>query len=199
MARSSPERPSVADSWERLVSRRTVLKGIAGVAGVSAVPGLAAACSSTSSSTSSTSSSITAKGGQLTVGSNASDPAPKGGLAAINDAFTSANGGTVVKTNTVDHGFAAIEQRNRKLARGRSHGLLHRFELAFVILVVAGQIEHGLLEGLSCPLDPRRAVGYVPREHDHVGIVCGRHEGREFQVQVGIDSDAQSVSVRAEE
>jgi multiple sugar transport system substrate-binding protein len=104
MARSSPERPSVADSWERLVSRRTVLKGIAGVAGVSAVPGLAAACSSTSSSTSSTSSSITAKGGQLTVGSNASDPAPKGGLAATNDAFTSANGGTVVKTNTVDHG-----------------------------------------------------------------------------------------------
>src|SRR5207253_934652 len=46
----------------------------------------------------------TAKGGQLTVGSNASDPAPKQGLATINDAFGKANGGTTVKTNTVDHG-----------------------------------------------------------------------------------------------
>jgi len=45
-----------------------------------------------------------AKGGQLTLGSNASDPAPKAGLAQVNAAFTQANGGTVVKTNTVDHG-----------------------------------------------------------------------------------------------
>src|SRR6266550_1958582 len=46
----------------------------------------------------------TAKGGQLSVGSNASDPAPKQGLAAINGAFSQANGGTTVTVNTVDHG-----------------------------------------------------------------------------------------------
>jgi multiple sugar transport system substrate-binding protein len=46
----------------------------------------------------------TAKGGLLTVGSNASDPAPKQGIAQINAAFTAWNGATVVTTNTVDHG-----------------------------------------------------------------------------------------------
>ncbi len=46
----------------------------------------------------------TAKGGQLTLGSNASDPAPKKGIADINAAFSTWNGGTVVTTNTVDHG-----------------------------------------------------------------------------------------------
>src|SRR5712671_4879831 len=107
--------------------------------------------------------------------------------------------GAAEKTNAVDHGFAAIEQLDRALARRRSHVRLHRFELALVILVVAGEIEHGLLESLSCPLDPRRAVGYVPREHGHVGVVCGGKEGREFQVEVGIDPDAQTVSVRGEE
>src|SRR5207247_351813 len=35
----------------------------------------------------------TAKGGQLSVGSNQSDPAPKSGMETINSAFTKANGG----------------------------------------------------------------------------------------------------------
>src|SRR5258706_1826199 len=81
--------------------------------------------------------------------------------------------GAAEKTNAVAHGLAAIEQLDRTLARRRSHGRLHRFELALVILVVAGEIDHGPLEGFSRPLDPRRAVGYVPREHDHVGVVSG--------------------------
>jgi hypothetical protein len=49
------------------------------------------------------------------------------------------------------------------------------------------KIDHGPAESFSCPLDPRGAVADVPREHDDAGVVCGRHEGREFQMEVGID------------
>src|SRR5437660_8042146 len=98
--------------------------------------------------------------------------------------------GAPEKANTVEDGSAAIEELDRALARRRSHGLLHRFELALVILVVAGEIEHGLAKSFSGPLDSGGAVVDVPREHDHVGVAWRRHEGREFQVKVGIDSDA---------
>src|SRR5207247_9063817 len=74
------------------------------------------------------------------------------------------------KANTVEDDSAAIEQLDRELARRRSHGPLHRFELALVILVIAGKIEHGLAESSSGPLASGRAVVDVPREHDHVGV-----------------------------
>ncbi len=98
--------------------------------------------------------------------------------------------GAAEKTNAVEDGFAAIEQLNRKPARRRSHGLLHRFELALVILVVAGEVDHRLREGFFRPLDSGRAVVDIPGENDRVGVARGRHEGREFQMEVGIDSDA---------
>jgi multiple sugar transport system substrate-binding protein len=81
------------------LSRRDLLK----VAGYGSVAAFLAACG-TGTSTTSTSNAVTAKGGTVTVGSNHSDPAEKKGIDSINTAFTSANGGTVVKMNTVDHG-----------------------------------------------------------------------------------------------
>ncbi|HEX6351144.1 MAG TPA: ABC transporter substrate-binding protein [Candidatus Dormibacteraeota bacterium] len=78
------------------LSRRDVLK----LTGYGSLAAFLAACSNggTTSNTGSTT------GGTVSVGSNASDPAPLKGMQAINDAFSKANGGTVVKLNTVDHG-----------------------------------------------------------------------------------------------
>ncbi|MDQ6772485.1 MAG: extracellular solute-binding protein [Candidatus Dormibacteraeota bacterium] len=75
-----------------------MLKGIAGVS-LASGPALLAACGGTSTST-----TTPAKlGGSLKLGSNASDPAPKKGVDAVNAAFTKATTVTVT-TNTVDHG-----------------------------------------------------------------------------------------------
>jgi multiple sugar transport system substrate-binding protein len=79
------------------LSRRDVLK----IAGYGSVAAFIAACGG---STSAPSTSVTATGGKLTIGSYSSDPAPKKGLQDIVDAFSTANGGTKVTVNTVDHG-----------------------------------------------------------------------------------------------
>lgn len=87
-------------SWlDQGVSRRKVL-GMAGAGGLAA---LLYACGSASPSGQASSGTF-AKGGQLSVGSNASDPLPKQAMEQVNSAFTKANGGTVIKLNTVDHG-----------------------------------------------------------------------------------------------
>ncbi len=104
------------------VSRRTVLKGLAGAAGLAAVPTILAACgtSGTSAAPESAAASASAAApsaaasaaasaapsvaiGSLTLGSNYSDPVPKGVLASIVDTFQQQTGSTV-KVNTVDHG-----------------------------------------------------------------------------------------------
>ena len=102
------------------VSRRTVLKGLAGAAGLAAVPTILAACgtSGTSAAPESAAASAAAPSaaasaaasaapsvaiGSLTLGSNYSDPVPKGVLASIVDTFQQQTGSTV-KVNTVDHG-----------------------------------------------------------------------------------------------
>jgi len=79
------------------LSRRDLLK----IAGYGSLAAFIAACGG---STPTTSQSVTAKGGAMSIGSYQSDPAPKKGLADIVAAFTSANGGTKVNVNTVDHG-----------------------------------------------------------------------------------------------
>jgi multiple sugar transport system substrate-binding protein len=79
------------------LSRRDILK----IAGYGSLAAFLAACGSSSTAANA---GITATGGSLTVGSNHSDPAEKKGIEAINAAFTSANGGTKLKMNTVDHG-----------------------------------------------------------------------------------------------
>ena len=90
-----------AASWlDQGVSRRRLLE-MAGVGGAAA---LLYACGSSPSPGGQTGSSTFAKGGQVSVGSNQSDPLPKQAMDQINTAFTQANGGTVVKMNTVDHG-----------------------------------------------------------------------------------------------
>jgi multiple sugar transport system substrate-binding protein len=81
------------------LSRRDILK----IAGYGSLAAFIAACGG-NPSTSGGGSSVTAKGGSMSLGSNQSDPGPKKGLQEIVDAFTSANGGTKVKINTVDHG-----------------------------------------------------------------------------------------------
>lgn len=80
------------------LSRRDILK----IAGYGSLAAFIAACGGGTSTT--TTGSVTAKGGTMSIGSNASDKGVKQGLQDIVDAFTSANGGTKVKINTVDHG-----------------------------------------------------------------------------------------------
>src|SRR5438309_11847302 len=79
------------------LSRRDVLK----IAGYGSVAAFLAACGGP---TTTTSGSVTAKGGNTSLGSYLSDAVPKKGMQDIVDAFTAANGGTKVKLNTVDHG-----------------------------------------------------------------------------------------------
>ena len=79
------------------LTRRDVLK----IAGYGSLAAFIAACGGT---TNNQTGSVTAKGGSLSIGSYLSDSAPKKGLADIVSAFTSANGGTKVTVNTVDHG-----------------------------------------------------------------------------------------------
>src|SRR5690349_11766331 len=79
------------------LSRRDVLK----IAGYGSLAAFIAACGG---GTNTPSGSVTAKGGSLSIGSYQSDPSVKKGLQDIVDAFTSFNGGTKVKVNTVDHG-----------------------------------------------------------------------------------------------
>jgi multiple sugar transport system substrate-binding protein len=80
------------------LSRRDMLK----IAGFGSLAAFIAACGGTS--TSSGGGGITATGGKMSLGSYASDPGSKAGVQAIADSFTTANGGTKVTVNTVDHG-----------------------------------------------------------------------------------------------
>ncbi|HET9781023.1 MAG TPA: ABC transporter substrate-binding protein, partial [Candidatus Dormibacteraeota bacterium] len=80
------------------LSRRDVLK----IGAYGSLAAFIAACGGGTSN--STNTSVTATGGKLSIGSNASDPGVKKGLADIVAAFQSANGGTQVSVNTVDHG-----------------------------------------------------------------------------------------------
>src|SRR6266576_1435439 len=103
--------PKIAGSSERILipgtgielpvdfdlSRRDILK----IAGYGSLAAFIAACGGT---TPTTSGGVTAKGGNLKLGSYLSDAVPKKGLQDVVDAFTSFNGGTKVKINTVDHG-----------------------------------------------------------------------------------------------
>src|SRR5438477_11401083 len=80
------------------LSRRDILK----IAGYGSLAAFIAACGGGSPG-SSGSANVTAKGGSLSIGSNASDPGVKTGLAEIVSCFPSANGGTKVRVNKVDH------------------------------------------------------------------------------------------------
>jgi multiple sugar transport system substrate-binding protein len=80
------------------LTRRDILK----IAGYGSLAAFIAACGGSAPSSSST--SITATGGKLSLGSYQSDSVPKKALQDIVDAFASANGGTKVSVNTVDHG-----------------------------------------------------------------------------------------------
>jgi multiple sugar transport system substrate-binding protein len=95
--RSAPGVPVLGTElpWDAGLSRRDLLK----IAGYGSVAAFLAACGGGSTST-----GTTTTGGTVTVGSNQSDAVPKKAMEDINAAFTKANGGTVVKMNTVDHG-----------------------------------------------------------------------------------------------
>ena len=79
------------------LTRRDVLK----IAGYGSLAAFIAACGGGTST--STNTSVTATGGKLTLGSYQSDSVPKKALADVVSAFQSANGGTQVSVNTVDH------------------------------------------------------------------------------------------------
>jgi len=78
------------------IPRRAILRGLVGGAALAAMGAFVAACRSSSQSPAPPS------GGRVTLGSNASDPAPKQALQAVIDAFTAATG-IQVAINTVDH------------------------------------------------------------------------------------------------
>ncbi|TMC66064.1 MAG: hypothetical protein E6J17_01060, partial [Chloroflexi bacterium] len=112
--RVTPRPASQPSVGSRTVTRRQVLGGIAGVAGLAAAPSLIAACSTPAASPSASSggapsasagaaSAAASAGGTVTLGSNYSDPLPKGVLQKAVDKFTSQTG-IQVKINTVDHG-----------------------------------------------------------------------------------------------
>jgi len=112
--RVTPRPASQPSVGSRTVTRRQVLGGIAGVAGLAAAPSLIAACSAPAASPSASSggapsasagaaSAAASAGGTVTLGSNYSDPLPKGVLQKAVDKFTSQTG-IQVKINTVDHG-----------------------------------------------------------------------------------------------
>src|ERR1700736_3513284 len=98
---SSPSRAGVPLLGRELplnldLSRRDMLK----LTGYTSMAAFLAACGNSTPTTTTT----TSTGGSLTIGSNQSDPGPKKGFEQIVAAFKSANGGTNVKLNTVDHG-----------------------------------------------------------------------------------------------
>ena len=79
------------------LTRRDILK----IAGYGSLAAFIAACGGT---TTSNNTSVTAKGGTMSLGSYQSDSVPKKALADLVTNFSSANGGTKVNVNTVDHG-----------------------------------------------------------------------------------------------
>lgn len=82
------------------LTRRDILK----IAGYGSLAAFIAACGGGTGTSGNNSGSVTAKGGKMTLGSYQSDSVPKKALQDLVDAFTSANGGTKVTVNTVDHG-----------------------------------------------------------------------------------------------
>lgn len=97
---ADPETPAAAS---RLITRRTVLRGLAGTAAVASVPGIIAACSPSGGGSAAPSGSGGTPTGTLTFGSNYSDEVPKKAMQAVVDAFK-AESGVDVTVNTVEHG-----------------------------------------------------------------------------------------------
>jgi multiple sugar transport system substrate-binding protein len=83
------------------MGRRSVLAGGLGLGAALGGSALLAACGGSSSGGSGGGASGAT--GQVTFGSNASDPKPKATLQTVLDAFQKANPGITVKVNTVDH------------------------------------------------------------------------------------------------
>lgn len=90
--------------WARL-SRRSMLKGSAAAGAVIVGAPLLAACGSDDDSSSSSGGAVAIgnASGSVSIGSNASDDAPKAGLAASAAAFEAANSNVDVTINTLDH------------------------------------------------------------------------------------------------
>jgi len=118
----APKASGIPSPGNPLITRRRVLGGIAGVGGLAAASAVLAACSTSGSSSSPAASSggggasaaapstgggasspAASAGGEVTLGSNYSDPVPKKAMQAAADSFTQKTGITV-KINTVDHG-----------------------------------------------------------------------------------------------
>ena len=85
-------------AWNDFIHRRTVLKGGAAAGAVVLGGGLLAACGSDGFS-----GEIGSATGTLTLGSNASDTAPKAGIAAVAGAYMAKNPEVTVTINTTDH------------------------------------------------------------------------------------------------
>jgi len=87
------------------MGRRTLFRGAAGAGAALGLPALLAACGGSSSGSTSTSgtSGAAAASGELSIGSNASDPVPKQVLVDILAGFKTGSPTITPKVNTVDH------------------------------------------------------------------------------------------------
>ena len=90
-------------AWDREIGRRSFLKTSAVGVGAVAVGGSVLAACGDSDSSSSFSGNIGDASGAVSIGSNASDDAPKAGLQAIVNAFGEENSDVEVTINTLDH------------------------------------------------------------------------------------------------
>ena len=88
-------------AWAQHVSRRGVIKGGAAAGGLVAMTPLLAACGDDDEGSTGFSGSIGDATGSLSIGSNASDDAPKAGLAAVVASYPNSN--VDVTINTLDH------------------------------------------------------------------------------------------------
>ncbi len=88
------------------------------------------------------------------------------------------------KPRAVEHNFAAIEQHDPAGAGRRSEGVLHGVEIALVVFVVSGEVEHRAGKGPPRPLDAGGAVVDVAGENHQVGLDVRRGERLALEVQI---------------
>src|ERR1700754_2119849 len=87
---------------ETALSRRSLLKSFAGTATAVVLPSALVACGGEDKAATSTGSGAKQTVGNVTFGSNASDPVPKAAYEKVFAAFKTKTGG-IVDVNTVDH------------------------------------------------------------------------------------------------
>lgn len=70
---------------------------------------------------------------------------------------------------------------------GSSHLFERPVDVSFVILMIAGAVDHWLFEGFVCPQNAFGLYADVAGQHDKISLDVGRIERLELDVKVGVD------------